>query len=71
MRANIHKLELYIVDANGNYGDIEEIITLIENHTDCSCKVIISDSKEFEWDDDLDINRTNANLECYEEYFTK
>lgn len=37
--ANIHKLGLYIVDANGNYKDIQEIVNLIENHTDCECKV--------------------------------
>lgn len=71
MKSNIHKLGLYIVDANGNYGDIEELIALIENHTDCHCEVINSKSKEFEWDDDLEINRTNVDLGCYEEYFTK
>lgn len=69
MSANIHKLGIYIVDANGDYGDIEEIINLIENHTDCFCKVIKSESEKFEWDDDLDINKNNAVLECYEEYF--
>lgn len=67
--ANIHKLGLYIVDANGNYKHIGEIIDLIENRTDCQCKVAHYEGKEFEWDDDLAINYSNANIEDYEEYF--
>ena len=53
MKANIHKLGLYIVDANGIYKDIEDIINLIESHTDCQCKVAYSESIQNEWDDEL------------------
>lgn len=67
--ANIHKLGLYIVDANGNYMDVEEIINIIESNTDCECKVAYSDSKQFEWDDELKINYVDADAEDYEEYF--
>lgn len=69
MKANIHKLGLYIVDVNGNYGNIEEIIKVIEDHTGCECKVAHHEGKTFEWDDDLPINYSDAKLEDYEEYF--
>lgn len=67
--SRIHKLELYIVDTNDLYGETENLITLFDNYTDCMFKVVHSESKEFEWDDDLKINYTNAKVEDYEEYF--
>lgn len=67
--ANIHKLELYIVDANGNYSNVDEIINMIENNTDCYCNLENLYTKEFDWDNDLDINKSDAKIESYEKYF--
>lgn len=71
MSANIHKLELYIVDAIGDYGNIDRIMDVLEMYTDCFYRLANSKSAKFTWNDDLDINNVNATNEDYEKYFNQ
>lgn len=38
--ANIHKVQLYIVDANNSGWDVDEIISLIKNRTGLMCQEV-------------------------------
>lgn len=70
--SKIHKIEMYIVDANDlldrNYTDIPDIL---ERHVNMEGIIIKGQTVEFEWDDNLAINYQNCPLEKYEEYFKK
>jgi len=68
--ARIHKVELYIVDINDFYSEnTERIVEEISDRLNVSLKGFDTQCKEVDWDDDIDINFTNANLETYRKYF--
>lgn len=76
--ARVFKLEMYIVDAEGTFENMtvsqvaREIKSTIDyEHWTTSEVASLQTSKEFEWDDSLDINRTLATLDDYESYFKK
>ncbi|AMO25831.1 hypothetical protein Blue_008 [Bacillus phage Deep Blue] len=76
--AKVYKVEMYIVDANGDYDflDNEEMVEEIEHQVDVRMDVMshvtsVQSSKEFEWDDDLAVNKTNATIEDYEAQLKK
>jgi len=71
--AKVHKVTLYVVDANGEYDNYteeeinEEVKIAIDVQLDTMSHVAsVESSKEFEWDDDLRINYTDATTEEYE-----
>lgn len=67
--AKIHKMTIYFVDPNDQY-DANEIETIIENDDYLpSAKVVKAETKEFEWDDDLAINKLSASTEDFDEFF--
>ncbi|UXQ88895.1 hypothetical protein Thu_35 [Bacillus phage Thurquoise] len=74
----VYKVEMYIVDANGDYDflDNEEMVEEIKHQVDVRMDVMshvtsVQSSKEFEWDDDLSVNKTNATIEDYEAQLKK
>ncbi|WQZ49544.1 hypothetical protein Z3_228 [Bacillus phage Z3] len=76
--AKVHKVTMYIVDANGDYdwhnnGDmVNEVEHHIDERMDVMSRVIsVESSEEFEWDDDLAVNKTNATIEDYEAQLKK
>lgn len=70
--SKIHKIEMYVVDANDlmdrDYTGIPEVL---DRYTDMNGIIINGKTVEFEWDDDLAINRVNCPLEEYEKYLEK
>lgn len=73
--AKVHKVTLYIVDANGDYdwhsneGMVNEVEHHLETRMDVMTRVTsVQSSEEFEWDDDLAINKTNRTPEDHEAY---
>ena len=72
--AKVYKVSLYITDANDDYtgrekylkDDLEEQVEKLWVQTN---HLKIVESEEFEWDDDLAINSTDAAVEDYEVYF--
>lgn len=69
--AKVYKVEMYVVDANEEFGDVDHIKPYLEDwHRWVMTDVTgIQESDEFEWEDDLKINKVNASVEDYEEYF--
>jgi len=69
--AKLHKVELYIIDANDKYNNINEIMHDIENSTDCSLIPFNAQEIEIDWDDEIDINLSNYPVENFRKYFRK
>lgn len=68
--ARIHKVEMYLVDANDYYDDVELAIeNMVERSEFYSLHVKAQSSKEIEWDDDIDFNHTDCTKESCEAYF--
>lgn len=73
--AKVYKVSLYITDHDNEYRDKEH---LQANLKECLYDLWIGidhleikESKEFEWNDDLVINKTNASKEDFEIYLQK
>lgn len=71
--ANVFKVVMYLTDSHGDYY-LEHLKDELENAvTRCLDMRVdidkIDESAEFEWDDDLQINKTNATIEDFESYF--
>ena len=68
--AKIHKVELYLLDVNEDFNSVDDIIAYMANMKYApSIRVVSSESKEFEWDDDVIINRCNCSTEQYNSFF--
>jgi len=68
--AKLYKVEMYILDANEEYKDFQDIRTNIENNTyDVDINTFNVKEANFEWDDNLKINHLDATVEDYREYF--
>lgn len=68
--AKIHKVELYLLDVNEDFNNVDDVIEYMSNTKYApGVHVISSESKEFEWDDDVIINRCNCSTEQYNNFF--
>mgnify|MGYP000966762727 CR=1 FL=1 len=67
--ARLHKVEMYILDANEEYKNFQDIIDSLEYKTDLNLNCFNHKETSFKWDDDLKINKLNATIEDYENYF--
>lgn len=68
--SKVHKVGLFILDVNEEFRDIEEIIEYLTSSKYApSIHLIESETKEFEWDDDVIINKCSCTDEEYEEFF--
>ncbi|GAA0102584.1 hypothetical protein UT300012_32990 [Paraclostridium bifermentans] len=68
---NLHKIELYVVDYNNQFGTVDNFVSYLEDCTDCMYHVGNNKTVEIEWSDDLDINKTNATTKDHEKYLEK
>ena len=69
--AKVFKVSMYITDSSGMYQDkvyLENELQFDDASTDF---VEIEESEEFEWEDELKINYSNATKEDFEAYFNK
>ena len=67
--AKVHKVSMFITDIEG-YSDVEDLINQCLRQYDLSPNHIkVESSDEFEWDDDLPINKIYSTKEDYEKYF--
>ena len=68
--ARIHKVELYLLDVNEDFDSVYDIMAYMTNLKYApSIHMASSESKEFEWDDDVIINRYNCSTEQYSSFF--
>ena len=70
--ARVHKLEFYLVDVNDYYKTCEDVINEIERklYDGFILNPEMKTSKEFKWDDDIDLNYSDCSKEDCEKYFT-
>lgn len=66
--AKIHKVSFYLIDCYDeyDYDDIECDLDRLFNGIDV---LEIEESEEFEWNDNLDINKVWSSKKEFEEYF--
>lgn len=70
MKGKIHKVELYLVDPNGMWNNLDNMIIAMENSLDdVFFHIANKDTRNIEWHDDIDINESDATTEDYERYF--
>ena len=71
--AKLYKVEMYIIDFNDEIMDVDDLKGMLEEfgfHNWIGIKIAnIKESKEFEWSDDLKINKVDATVEDFEKYF--
>lgn len=68
--AKIHKVELYLLDVNEDFDSLDDALVYMTNRKYApDVHVINSESKEFEWDDDVIINGYDCSTEQYNNFF--
>lgn len=68
--AKIYKAEIYITDIHDDFQSISDIVDYIENHKYAPyIRIIKEQSAEFEWEDDVIINKLSCTNEQYSEFF--
>ena len=70
-KGKLHKIELYVVDPNNQYYDVESMLLDIEILLyKCIVKSFASNTVELDWNDDIDSNIVYASEEGYKKYFS-
>lgn len=71
--AKLHKITFYYVDFyDSSNVTLDSITDVVEVMLDGIVTVVSAEeSEEFEWHDDIDLNRNNATIEEHEAYLTK
>ncbi|MEX0598134.1 MAG: hypothetical protein WD512_16720 [Candidatus Paceibacterota bacterium] len=70
--AKVYKATIYIADPNNDVSDLIDLNDMIENELGEWKIIKVAESKEseeFNWDDDLMINKIYSQVDDYEEYF--
>lgn len=70
--AKIYKIELYVVDYNNVYNDVNDLANCIDSGwglDDVLVNCFDKQEVEVEWTDDIDLNYGNVNKETYNKYF--
>lgn len=68
--AKIHKVEMYLVDVNEDFETLHDALVYMTNGKYSPLLHLVkSESKEFEWDDDVIINYCNCTNEQYSQFF--
>ncbi len=68
--AKIHKVEMYLLDINEDFDTLDEALIYMTNRKYApSAHIISSESKKFEWDDDVIINYCKCTNEQYNQFF--
>lgn len=70
--SKLHKVEMFILDVDDGFKDVDDIVEYLR----ClkyspHIRVIESETKEFEWDDDVIVNRSSCTNKEYEDFFDK
>jgi hypothetical protein len=68
--ARIHKVEMYLVDIHEDFETLNDAIIYMTNRKYSPLlHLVTSESKEFEWDDDIIINSCHCTNEQYNQFF--
>lgn len=68
--AKIHKVEMYLVDINEDFETLHDALVYMTNGKYSPLlHLVTSESKEFEWDDNVIVNHCNCTNEQYNQFF--
>lgn len=68
--AKIHKVEMYLLDINEDFETIDDaLVYMTTGKYSPLLHLVTSESKEFEWDDDVIINSCKCTNEQYNQFF--
>lgn len=68
--ARLYKATVYYVDVNQEYSGIDDFLITLENRIDSTLHVYDqSQSPDFEWEDEIDINQRGCSRSDYDKYF--
>ena len=71
--ARIYKAEIYLTDTSDEIQDLNQLKNALKGLGDRLWVGVdiasVTESKEFEWEDDLKINKINSTIDDLEEYF--
>lgn len=67
--AKLYKVEMYVLDVNEQYQDLDEIIDMAEMKLDAHFNPFNIQMTEIEWEDDIDINHFGCTVDTYRKYF--
>ncbi len=59
----------YVVDANGDYRNVQHLINTIENKANVVINIKEYKETDILWYDEIDMNRYDCDVETYEAYF--
>ena len=69
--AKVFRVSMYITDVSGMYQDKKYLENELQFDDAFTTFVEIEESEEFEWEDEIKINYSNATREDFEAYFKK
>ena len=67
--AKLHKIEMYVLDVNDEYEELDDIINALEYKIDVNFIPFNSKTVKIDFHDDIDINHIDATIDNYENYF--
>jgi catechol-2,3-dioxygenase len=71
--AKIYRANIYLTDYNGQIQDLDHLkdeLLYLEDKLGFGIEIKdLKESEEFEWDDELLINKVDADIEDFEAYF--
>lgn len=71
--ARVYKFEGYIVDVNEDFKDVYDFLSYLNNRLRYGHVTTFNDktSEDFEWYDEIPINKYGCNQEDFEKFFQK
>lgn len=72
--AKIYKIVAYVVDASDDFETVEDFVNYVNNTIRYGGDLQSfgsETSREFEWEDDIDVNHRGCTQEQFEKYFDK
>lgn len=67
--AKLYKVEMYVLDINEDYHSFDDMMNDVENSIEASFTPFNVQESDIEWDDDIDLNKVDAPLKVYRDYF--
>lgn len=66
--ARLYKINMFVLDVNGEYEDIHELIEYAFDRTEASAHFIEAQTVEFPWHDNIILNRSSSTKQDYEDF---
>lgn len=69
--AKLHKVSMFVLDTNGEYDNIQELIEYAFDRTEASPHFVEAQTVEFPWYDDIILNMGYSTKQDYEDFMNE